>query len=91
LNIIDEQGIDMGEPTRLGRRVKMLRERAQLTQHELARRSGVSRSTIAGLETGDRPSLTLENAMKLADALGVSLDLLARGDILEGEFTATLA
>ena len=81
----------MAEPTRLGRRVKRLRERAGWSQHELARRSGVSRSTIAGLETGDRPSLTLENAMKLADALGVSLDLLARGDILDNDPVATLA
>lgn len=81
----------MSEPTRLGRRVKRLRERSGWSQHELARRSGVSRSTIAGLETGDRPSITLENAMKLADALGVSIDMMARGDILENEILATLA
>lgn len=81
----------MGEPTRLGRRVKLLRERLGWSQHELARRSGVSRPTIAGLEAGSRPSITLENAKKLANALGVSLDLLAQDDILDGELAITLA
>ena len=81
----------MGEVSRLGRRIKLLRERAGLSQHELAARSGVSRTTIASIETGIRPSLLVDNAVKLADALGVSLDLLVRGDILEGELVATLA
>jgi len=81
----------MGEVSRLGRRVKRLRERVNMTQHELAERSGVSRTTIANLETGVRPSLLVDNAVKLADALGVSLDLLVRGDILDNDPAATLA
>jgi transcriptional regulator with XRE-family HTH domain len=87
----DSQEANMGDVSRLGRRVKRLRERAGMTQHELADRSGVSRTTIANLETGVRPSLLVDNAVRLADALGVSLDLLVRGDILDNDLAATLA
>lgn len=51
-------------------RLKLLRERKALTQDDLAARSGVSRITIARLETDaaePRPSTT----QKLARALGV--------------------
>ena len=81
----------MGEVSRLGRRLKMFRERRGMTQEELAARSGVARGTIANLETGVRSGLQIENAVKLADALGVSLDLLARGDVLDSETTPALA
>jgi hypothetical protein len=37
------------------------------------------------LENGARDNITLANATKLADALGISLDLLARGSLLEPE------
>src|SRR5829696_627370 len=47
-----------------------LRERANLTQHELAERSRVGRTTIAGLESGRRNAQP-KTVRKLADALGV--------------------
>jgi len=83
-------GGDMGEVSRLGLRLHRLRERAGLTQAELSERSGVARSIIANLERGARSNMTLGNAMRLADALGVSLDLLARGDVLDSETTPAL-
>jgi hypothetical protein len=43
------------------------------------------------LETGANRGLQIENAIKIADALGVSLDLLARGDVLDSETTPALA
>ncbi len=49
--------------------LKRARERASLTQEELAKRSGVGRATIAGLEAGSRRARpgTVE---KLAGAIG---------------------
>ena len=51
-------------------RLKEHRERRMLTQHELARLSGVSRATIARLET-TRDRATPTTARKLARALKV--------------------
>jgi transcriptional regulator with XRE-family HTH domain len=45
--------------------------------YELERVSGVSRSVISKLERGQRPALSLQTALDLARALGVSLDYLA--------------
>ena len=49
-------------------RLKEHRERRMLTQHELARLSGVSRATIARLETTDSRA-TPTTARKLAKVL----------------------
>jgi transcriptional regulator with XRE-family HTH domain len=49
----------------------MLRERRGLTQIELSKISGVSRATIAALETGKRPRIRLSTRAKLARALRV--------------------
>ena len=73
----------MAEISRIGVRLKALRERQGFTQHELAKRSGVSRATIAHTETGTRRNLSVESAARLANALGVSLDMLVHGDILD--------
>jgi len=81
----------MAEVSRLGRWLKQFRERAGLSQHELARLSGVSRSAIAGVETGDRGDLSLANTIRIADALGITIDALARGDVLDAELTAAIA
>lgn len=51
------------------------RERAALTQEELARRSGVGRATIAALEAGSRRAQP-STVQKLAGAIGVEPDQL---------------
>jgi transcriptional regulator with XRE-family HTH domain len=51
-------------------RLKELRERAALSQEDLARKSDVSRTTIARLEAGERPARP-STRRKLAEALGV--------------------
>lgn len=67
-------------PKRLGTVIKDLREKAGLTQEQLARRSGVSQGYIAKLEPSSRPgqrkSIRKANPSvsilkKLARALGV--------------------
>lgn len=61
----------------LGERIRALRERQQLTQADLARLSGLSRSQILLLERGERAP-TIVTVASVARALGVSLsELLA--------------
>ena len=65
----------------LGRRLKQFRELADLSQNELSKRSGVPRPTITNVENGAQAGMTLDNARKLARALGITIDLLAgKGD-----------
>ena len=54
-------------------RLRELRERASLSQTELAKRSGVPQSTVAAYEVG-RNAPTWERVVRLAGALGVSPD-----------------
>ncbi len=51
-------------------RLRGLRDRASLSQKELAERAGVSRATIAELELGKRKPHP-KTRRKLAEALGV--------------------
>lgn len=60
---------------RLANRIKIEREKAELTQAALAELVGVSRKTINTVENGVfTPSATL--AIKLAEALGTSVEQL---------------
>lgn len=60
-----------------GQRLRQLRAVAGVSQSELARRAQVNRPIISDVESGKQKSMTLENARKIAGALGVTLDLLA--------------
>ena len=50
-------------------RVKEYREKAKMTQEELAEKSEVSRNTISSLETGANTNVTYEIMVKIAKAL----------------------
>ncbi len=57
----------------MNNRLKELREKALMTQEELAIRAGVSRQTIISLEKGRyNPSITL--AYKLSRIFGLSIE-----------------
>ena len=58
--------------------LRPIRIRAGLSVPELSRRSGVPIRTIENIEKTDHA--TVANAIKLADALGVTLDELCRDD-----------
>lgn len=58
----------------MGYKVKELREEAGLTQAQLAEKSGVSRVTIAMIETQKNYVTTTKTLVKIANALGKSVD-----------------
>lgn len=58
----------------MGYKIKEVREARGLTQEELAEKSGVSRGTISALENGAVRTTTTKTLVKLALALGVSVD-----------------
>lgn len=65
-----------GKPSTLGEYVRQARERAGLTQRQLAADAGVNYTRIARIENGDtgnRP--TPEHLQKIADALGEHADI----------------
>lgn len=53
-----------------GRRLRVIRKGAGLSQEELARRADLDRSYVGQVERGER-NITLLNICKLAGALGV--------------------
>lgn len=56
------------------------RKRAGLTQRQLAEKSGVPARTIQYWEDKGVRRATVGNLMKVADALGCTLDEIVRGD-----------
>ena len=58
--------------------LKQIRKRSNMTQAELAEKSGVSRVTISRLETGELQETTLGTLSRLADTLRVSIDDLVK-------------
>ena len=61
-------------------RIRELRKEKNITQQELAEKLGVTGSYISYVES-EKTNITLENALKIADYLNVSLDeLVGRQD-----------
>lgn len=58
----------------MGFRIKEVREEKHMTQEMLAAESGVSRVTISGLENGTVKSTSTKTLLKLAAALGTTVD-----------------
>jgi transcriptional regulator with XRE-family HTH domain len=65
----------------MAHRIKRLRKRAGLTQEQLAKRVGVSRSAVALWETENTKTLRPEHLFAAADALGVDPRFLSNGTI----------
>lgn len=63
-------------PRRLKTVLKQLREAADLTQAQLARKAGVGQAYIAHLEAGKKQNPSLAVLQRLAKALGVPLTAL---------------
>ena len=54
-------------------RLREIRRAKDITQEQLAEKSGVGRTTIIQLESGERVETTLGTLVKLATALGCEL------------------
>lgn len=57
----------------IGQRIRDARRGAKLTQAILARRLGMSRATISGIEQGTVSDIGVRKLMRLCDALGLEL------------------
>ncbi len=58
----------------MGYKIREKREEKDMTQEELSEKSGVSRTTISGLENGTLRATTTKTLVKLARALGTTVD-----------------
>ena len=58
----------------MGYRIKEVRESKNMSQEDLASKSGISRGTISRLENGYDVVTTTNTLMKLAEALEVTID-----------------
>lgn len=65
-------------PQAIGRRLKAAREALDLSQAELCRRTRIKPNTYNQWEKGARPQL--DEAYKLVDELGYTLDFIYLGD-----------
>jgi transcriptional regulator with XRE-family HTH domain len=59
------------EKPAMGPRLRSLREKAGMTQMQLAMNAGVSLSLVAQIEQGARPDPRLSTLLSLAKALGI--------------------
>lgn len=62
--------------SRLGKRIRELRDSHNMTIKELSEKSGVGQSTISEIETGKAKNPKSETLSKLASALNVTVDSL---------------
>lgn len=60
--------------SKIGNRIKELRETKQMSQKDLAYASDLDRSYIASVENGQR-NISIVNIEKVANALGVTLKI----------------
>ncbi len=58
----------------MGFKIKEAREEINMSQMELCKKSGVSRATIWALENGKKSITTTDTLLKIARALGKSVD-----------------
>ena len=67
----------------MGYKIKELREDMRLTQQQLADKSGVSRVTIAMLETKKDYATTTKTLVKIANALNTTVDAIFFTDCVQ--------
>jgi len=62
----------------LSKNIKKLRKQHNLSQEELAKKAGITYSTLIKIESGLNKNPTLETITKLAEVFNVKLDDLAK-------------
>jgi transcriptional regulator with XRE-family HTH domain len=58
----------------LAQNIKKLRKKHEISQEELARKAGITYSTLIKVESGANDNPTIKTVKKIANALNVSLD-----------------
>lgn len=58
----------------MGYKIREIREAKNMTQEELAEKSGISRGTISALENGSERNTTSKTLLKIARALETTVD-----------------
>ena len=66
----------------MGYKIREKRKEQKMTQEELAEKSGVSRVTISGLENGKVRATSSKTLLKLARALGTTVDQIFFEDVV---------
>lgn len=64
----------------IGERIKKRRKAIGMTQQELADAVEISRNSLSRIETSAVPNMTVYTAMRIAQALGISMDFLIYGE-----------
>ena len=62
----------------VGKKIRMIREELEISQEELANRSGLHRTYIGSVERGER-NLSIESISKIAKGLNVKIEQLFKG------------
>jgi len=62
----------------LAKKIRQLRKKKGFSQEKLAREANISYNTIVKLESGESRHPTIQTMVGIAQALGVSLDDLAK-------------
>ena len=57
-----------------GYRIKEIREGIGMTREELSKKSGISRTTISALESGNKKTISSKALLAIATALGTTVD-----------------
>ena len=63
----------------IGERIKKRRKELDMKQQTLADAVGISRNRLSCIENSDVPNMTVYTAMRIAQALGISMDFLIYG------------
>ena len=64
--------------SKVGKRIKEIREKVEMSQKDLAYSADLDRSYISSVESGQR-NISIVNLEKIANSLGVSLSELFKG------------
>lgn len=73
-------------PTKLGKAISKRRQRLRISASELARRTGLSTTTVTRTELGEITSTRIETVQTLAQALNIPMtELLTESQIINGK------
>jgi len=64
----------MSRKSNLAQNIKRLRKQLKLSQEELAKKAGITYSTLIKIESGKNDNPTIKTLLKIAKALNVKID-----------------